>query len=126
MKVGSVSFLFLVAVFFLYASFRLVQPLKCWPDLLDEVGRRGRPPLLAEGLGRARAGQPAGGPAGQDAGAGVGALGLEAVSPVHEDGAGAGQEVALAAAPGIIVRTLLLLLSSVSNIASRPFLPRHH
>ena len=82
------------------ARLRLVQPLKCRPNLLDEVGRGGGPAPLAEGLGGARPRQAAGGPPGQDPGARVGALRLEARRPVHEDGQRAGEEVALSPASG--------------------------
>ena len=44
------------------ARLRLVQPLKCRPDLLDEVGRRGGPAPLAESLGGARPREAARGP----------------------------------------------------------------
>ena len=87
-------------VSFLDARLRLVQPLKCRPDLLDEVGRGGGPAPLAEGLGGARPRQAAGGPPGQDPGARVGALRLEARRPVHEDGQRAGEQVALSPASG--------------------------
>ena len=88
------------------ARLRLVQPLKCRPDLLDQVGRRRGPAPLAEGLGGARAGQAARGPPGEHprraraARRRVGALGLEARRPVHEDSQRAGEQVALPAASG--------------------------
>ena len=68
-------------------------------DLADQVGRRHRAALVGEGLRRARARQAGGRPAGDDSGARVRAVGLQTVAPVHEDGAGSGQEVALASAP---------------------------
>ena len=68
--------------------------------MADEVRGRGGAAVLGEGLRGACAAQPARRPAREHAGARVGALLLEAVGPVEEDGAGAGEEVALPAASG--------------------------
>ena len=98
------------------ARLRLVQPLKCRPDLLDEVGRGGGPAPLAEGLGGARPRQAAGGPPGQDPGARVGALRLQARRPVHEDGQRAGEQVALSSASG---RRLSLKEATQAQLCSK-------
>ena len=68
--------------------------------MADEVRGRGGAAVLREGLRSACAAQPARRPARKHAGARVGTLLLEAVGPVEEHGAGAGEEVALPAASG--------------------------
>ena len=83
------------------ASLALIQPVEGGLYLGDEVGSGGGPAVLGEGLGGAGAAEAGGRPPSQDTGARVRALcALEPGAPVHEDGARAGQEVALAAASG--------------------------